>query len=192
MLVRPHGLGQNSCLLGAGETMKSTLLSIVLGFAVLLLTGCATAPSTPDTAQEQQPQAASTEPVPTVTEPAVAEPEPAVDGETPEDRVARRGRERWDYIAAGEYDLAYQYLSPGYQVKITRNEYILRLAGQRVRWDDADFKEVECEPEMCGATWVIHWSYNIPVRGAGVYNGDKTTLERWILADGEWYFVPSL
>ena len=191
MLVRPHGLGHNSRLFGARETMKSTFLSIVLGFAILSLTGCATTPPATGQTPGPEPQAEAGAPAET-EQPAAATPEPAADGETPENRVVRRGRERWDRIASGEYDLAYEYLSPGYRDKTTRTEYIVRLAGQRVRWNDADFEKVECEPEICRATWVIHWIYNIPVRGAGVYNGEKPTVENWILADGEWYFVPSL
>ncbi len=81
---------------------------------------------------------------------------------------------------------------PGYRDKTTRTQYIVKLAGQRVRWSNADFEKVECEPEICQATWVIHWIYSIPVRGAGMYDGEKPTLENWILADGEWYFVPSM
>jgi hypothetical protein len=174
--------------------MKNTFLSIVLGFAVLSLTGCATTPPATDQAPEPEPQAeAEGTAAPAGTEePVAGTQEPALDGEPPEDHVARRGRERWDHIAAAEYDLAYEYLSPGYRDKMSRTAYIVKLAGQRVRWKDADFEKVECDPEICRVSWVIHWTYNIPVRGAGAYDGEKPTVENWILADGEWYFVPSL
>lgn len=113
-------------------------------------------------------------------------------GMSAEEIVAQRGRERWDAIFAGDYDVAYAYLSPGYRAKFTRTDYMLRLAAQRVRWVGAEFQEAECGEELCEAVWEIRWVYNVPVRGVGTYEGLKTLRERWILADGEWYFVPVL
>lgn len=113
-------------------------------------------------------------------------------GLSAEESVAQRGRERWDSIFAKEYDISYEYLSPGYRAKLTRAEYMVRLLQQRIRWTAADFVEAQCEAETCMATWTVTWAYNVPLKGVGEYEGQKTLKERWILADGEWFFVPTL
>ena len=113
-------------------------------------------------------------------------------GLSAEEIVAQRGRERWDSIFAGEYDISYEYLSPGYRAKLTRAEYMVKLLQQQVRWTTAELQEAECEAETCMATWDVTWAYNVPLRGVGTYESQKILKERWILADGEWFFVPTL
>jgi len=150
-----------------------------------LLAGCATTPpgseapvkTTPDRAPVSEPRGATDTGAAEATEPR-------------EDIVARRGNERWELLFVGEYGDAYEYLSPAYRTKLTRTEYIVKMAQQKVRWNTTEFEAVECEEELCMARWNVTWTYLIPVRGAGAYQGEKLMKESWIEVDGEWYFVP--
>lgn len=159
--------------------MRTILYVASLGAAALLMAGCATTPPASEAPADEEtaPAGDTTDTGPATTDAA-------------ERAVARRGRERWDYIFSVDYDKAYDYLSPAYRDRMTRTEYIVKMAAQHVRWTAADFQEVTCEPDLCLAKWVVTWRYNIPVKGAGTYEGEKPLAERWILAGGEWYFVP--
>lgn len=106
----------------------------------------------------------------------------------PEEVVKARAEERWKAMVAGEYDKAYEFLSAGFRSRVSPQEYRNRFEG-RTEWTGTDIKSVECEKELCVASVVARFRF-LGAPPFPPYDGETAEKENWIVADGQWWYVP--
>lgn len=101
--------------------------------------------------------------------------------QTPEEKVASRAQARWDALRAGEYDKAYAYITPSMRTTLPLEVFRSRISGGS--WIDVKVTKAVCEPEVCDVAVKIEY-YVLPnLRDAQI------VTEKWILDDGNWWFV---
>lgn len=101
--------------------------------------------------------------------------------ETPEQAVKARAQERWDAMVAGQFDKAFEYLTPTTRSTLPIDVFRGRLGG--AKWHGAKVTGVVCEPEVCEVTVTIDIDVlpNLPYK--------QPISEKWLLVDGKWWFV---
>lgn len=114
----------------------------------------------------------------------------AVAPKSPEEAVAERAKARWEHILAGDVESAWELYSPGYRSAVSARALAAKIANQRVRWTDAKFLGVACEPDICHPRFDVTYKYRVPVRAVGVVTNTRAITEDWIRVDGKWFYVP--
>ena len=105
--------------------------------------------------------------------------------------LKRRVVERWALLIAQKGDLAFDYLSPGYQQTHNRVKYGSDMASRPVRWFRAAFDHSECASEdACEVSVLVDFKVRISA-GMGVSESFAYIKERWISVDGIWYHLPT-
>lgn len=116
---------------------------------------------------------------------------PASDGHSAEDVIAQRAVERWQYIIAGDFGAAYDYLTRGAKSVVSRDEYARRLAQAQVKWTGVGPIKVECEDEAaCRVEVELDIQVQVPRAGEIV---TKTYVQEDWLLDGKdlrWHYLP--
>ena len=108
--------------------------------------------------------------------------------QTPEERVADRAQERRMAMIDGDFEKAYEYLSPGYRANTSLNAWKGRFGGA-VNWTDAEVRSVECEDDdACTATVLL--SYRVSMPQGGDREGRRPFDEQWVRSEGEWWHLP--
>jgi len=109
-------------------------------------------------------------------------------GPAPEERVAERALERRQALIQGDFEKAYDYLSPGYRANTSLRQYQGQFGGA-VAWTDAEVREVRCEREdVCTATVLL--SYKVSVPGFRDREGRRPLREQWIRSQRAWWYLP--
>ena len=101
--------------------------------------------------------------------------------ETPEQAVKARAQERWNALVAGQFDKAFEYITPSTRTTLPLSVYRGRIAG--ASWVAAKVTGAVCEPEVCDVTVVldVYLLPNLPHQ--------QQISEKWLLVDGKWWFV---
>jgi len=107
----------------------------------------------------------------------------------PED-VATRAQARWDAVTQGDFATAYQYLAPGYRSSVSSVQYQRSLLTQKVHWTGAKVIDSDCSDNTCKVSISLDFEVVKPVPGLNKYDGTQKISEDWILADGQWWYVP--
>lgn len=117
--------------------------------------------------------------------------------ETPEEAVTRLSQERLELMRAGDFDVAYNYMSPGFRALKSLNGFKMDNRGAR-RWSDARVKSVRCEIERCQAVVeVVYVHVAAPtarpseIGRASAPNIVTTLNEVWVQAEGSWRLFKS-
>lgn len=104
-----------------------------------------------------------------------------------------RAQQRWDALLAGDFLKAYTYLSPGMRSEMTAEAYAAQIGARPIRWGAAEVVGAECGEEgdgnLCRVS--VKVDFTAPANTPGLKRLGATTVlvERWILVDGQWYFV---
>lgn len=109
--------------------------------------------------------------------------------------LEQRAVERWNAIISSDYEKAYEILSPAYRKNEKLTSYMLRIdkVKTNLTWHKAEFKEKQCDGDVCQVDLTITYTYQMPRRAYGKVENIPTTIkENWIKKDGEWYFVPKM
>lgn len=105
---------------------------------------------------------------------------------SPEDLVRERAQARWQALLAGDYERAYQFLSPGSRSVVSLDRFRGRH-GNTVTWKSAEVFKVECgQPERCVATITIVYQ-PLLARGSSIGSSQTSVDEVWILDSGQWW-----
>lgn len=111
---------------------------------------------------------------------------------TPEASVAVRASERWSLLIGGDFDKAYEYLSPSSRAVLSLDRYKAEFAGA-VIWVSGTVVSVKCESEKCDARIRLEAK---PVLGPrlGANMGNIVTYfdEPWLQESGQWWFFQKL
>ena len=108
----------------------------------------------------------------------------------PESNIEDRVQARWDIVIKDDLAGAYEFLSPGYRSSVSSANYQRSLLLSRVRWTNAEYMSSECEETACKVKVRVGFTISGALPGVNSYSNVHTVHESWVLADGEWYFVP--
>ncbi|WP_395374391.1 hypothetical protein [Marinicella sp. W31] len=98
---------------------------------------------------------------------------------------------RWEHLIKGEFNLAYEYLTPGYRQTENVESYGLRMGASQVEWQEVTYEKKECEDEnLCVVHVNIQYLYVMPVAGGKEMVQTTTIRENWIKKDDGWYYLP--
>jgi len=111
----------------------------------------------------------------------------------PKADLEHRVIERWALLIAKQGDLAFDYLSPGYQKSHDRVNYQKEMAERPVRWLRVAYSKAECLSELsCKVTSKM--DYKIRTAGMGAGPSELSAFaylsESWLQVDGVWYHLP--
>lgn len=109
-------------------------------------------------------------------------------GGKPEDVVRQRATERAQAFVKGDLDRSYGLTAPSHRNLRTADAY--KRSFGPIRWDRAEVKEVECEPQRCKVALLV--GVKPLIRGR---IGDTISVqfqEIWVLEDGNWWLHQAL
>jgi hypothetical protein len=117
----------------------------------------------------------------------------AVDGpaadQTAEVVIAKRAKARWEHMIKGEFEAAYEYLSPSYRSGISFRDHQSRI--KPGLWRGVEVKAIKCDqPDVCKVDVEIEFQYQ--AKWAGPVTGKRILSETWRKDMGEWWNVPDL
>lgn len=108
---------------------------------------------------------------------------------SPEAAIERRAVERWNHIISGQYNQAYQYLTPGYRATRTPERYAVAAAVSAVKRTGIQWQGVTCEhPDVCEAVLILFYTFSTP--SAGDIPGFTEIREKWLRTGSQWYHLP--
>jgi len=107
-----------------------------------------------------------------------------------ETAVEERAKARWETLLAGDLDGAYEFLSPGFRSSVSSQQYQRSLLLKRIKWDDAQVIESECEETTCIVRISLDYTLYGALPGVSSFSGTQKIDESWLLVNGSWYFVP--
>ena len=107
------------------------------------------------------------------------------------DMVDKRSVERWNLLVSHEAEKAYDYLTPGYRVTQTRENYAAAMNTRPVQWTGATFKDKTCDGDRCKVEVNIRYSLAMPGAPGRKAESESVQTETWIRVNGEWYFLPN-
>lgn len=96
--------------------------------------------------------------------------------------VSERARQRWDHVMKGQFEQAYQFLSPASRSTLSVEAFRKRSAAGRW-WRSIKQEKVDCRGDTCQVT--MHLEYDLfEIKGL------KTAIdETWIKDAGTWWLV---
>ena len=104
-----------------------------------------------------------------------------------------RSQARWDALVAGDWATAYRYLSPGARTAMSEEDYAVQMRQRTINWIAADARDASCSEDegVCEVKVAVNYSVNRGVPGLKkAVELQREVAERWVYADGAWYFVP--
>ena len=105
--------------------------------------------------------------------------------------IKTKAVQRWDYLIAKQADKAYDFLAPGYRQTISREQYAHNMNGRGTRWSKVHYNSQTCDADTC--TVRLSVDYTIKLGGlAGDTKSMGFAVEKWIKADGVWYYLPPI
>lgn len=106
-----------------------------------------------------------------------------------EDVVTQRAKARWQALIIRDVNQAYTYLSPGYRLATPLRQYRGQIGG-KVRWKDVAIKSVQCAQRFCDVNLNITYGINVATRGVPEQQVTTLLKEKWVLVDGQWWYLP--
>jgi hypothetical protein len=143
--------------------------------ALVLLSGCATAP-------KEQGDA--------VAAPAAVAATGVVVSTDPQAAIERRATDRWKLLVAKDAVRAYGYLTPGYRATMTATQYDEWLRSRQIKWVAGKYVDRTCsDATTCTVSMEIVAETKLPSI-PGVQQGAALVEEQWLQIDGVWYHLP--
>lgn len=103
----------------------------------------------------------------------------------PEQQVAGLAGQRWQHLIGGEWQKAYDMLSPAYRQLHDLRQYQSGFSGA-VQWRRADVASVACEPERCEVR--IELTVASPFARRPGETISTFFTETWLQEEGRWYY----
>src|SRR5215470_5260667 len=79
--------------------------------------------------------------------------------------VEQRALARWNLLIAHQADKAYDYLTPGYRLTVSREKYAAQMNDTALRWKAAHAGGHSCEADTCTVTVMV--DVQVPMPGIG-------------------------
>ena len=102
-----------------------------------------------------------------------------------------RAMARWEAIIAGDYEAAYDYLSPGYRSGVSRQSYSRRYGSTPVQRNSVEYQETVCQSETrCEVRLMVGYAVENMLPGMDRVESKALVREDWILIQGAWFHAP--
>jgi hypothetical protein len=105
-----------------------------------------------------------------------------------EQQVRSRAEARWQALSKGDLHRAYEFTTPAYR-KVTPFSSFRAQFGQAVTWHGAKVEKVKIAPGGGAAEVLLVLSYTAVLPSGDKYEGHRGMREKWLLADGQWWFA---
>lgn len=107
----------------------------------------------------------------------------------PVTEVRERSEAKWQALVAGDYDKAYGYLSPGFRLKLDKIAFHNRYRN-KLTFHSATVTRVECRKDICELDVELDYTIHAMPPFAIDFRRPEIRTEKWILSEGDWWFVP--
>lgn len=104
--------------------------------------------------------------------------------------IKTKSVQRWNYLIAHKADKAYDFLSPGYRVTVTRENYAAGMNNRPVSWQSVKYIDQKCDGDVCTVHLQLKYKVMVNLHGVRNIQGDSPITEHWIKESGGWYFLP--
>lgn len=113
--------------------------------------------------------------------------------------IATRATQRWQHLIERKAELAWDYLSPGYQQTHPRDIYAKSMNERPVQWYKVEVFEpgpedppaLECaQPRACTIMLKVHFKVRSHLPGVGTLDSWNVLKEHWVNVRDQWYLVP--
>jgi hypothetical protein len=102
--------------------------------------------------------------------------------------VARIAQSRWDALMKGDFEAAYNLMSPASRSVITLEEF--RRRSSLVTWKAANVGKVECAAvDLCAVRMDVKYAYKL--RFGKTVENVQVMAETWRNTAGGWWYVPA-
>lgn len=107
----------------------------------------------------------------------------------PEEQVKARVEGYWQAILGEDYAAAYEFLAPGFRLKIKEAVYRNRFVGL-MTYHDAAVQSIACEGERCDVSVDTDYTFQgLPSFGFKIRER-KVNEQLWIFSEGDWWLLP--
>ena len=101
-----------------------------------------------------------------------------------------RASARWNALIKRDFAAAYQFLTPGYRATNPEAQYVDTLRNRPVQWEKQSFVDKDCASvDVCSVRMSVGIAFEVP--SVGKQTADSFVEEKWLLIDGQWYFLPT-
>lgn len=107
-----------------------------------------------------------------------------------EGTIEERATARWELLFSGDFEGAYEFLSPGFRSSVSSAQYQKSLLLQRIEWTNATYIESECTETTCKVSISLEYVMHGGLPGVRTFEGFDVVEESWIKTDNIWYLVP--
>jgi len=105
-------------------------------------------------------------------------------------KLDNRVKDYWDAKINKDFDVAYEFLTPGWRTTEDKRSYVNRMAGGKIEWVSVKTKSKECtQVDVCKVKVTLSYVYRFPGRG-GKIETDSDLTENWLMKDNTWYHLP--
>ena len=108
----------------------------------------------------------------------------------PEEIVEQRAQARWDAMLAGDYEAAHAFATPGHRSATSASDLEIEMRTRQVQYVSAEAVGASCEASVCEARVKLEYKVVKPVRGLPEWQSSGVDEEKWILTDGQWWYLP--
>jgi len=109
-----------------------------------------------------------------------------------EELVAERADARWAALIDGQWQQAYDLLTPGYRSATSFDSYRMNLLTRKINWTAAKTTAVTCESsEKCTARVKIDYALVGGLPGVSRVTSSANAEETWLRLDGQWLHLPN-
>jgi hypothetical protein len=107
--------------------------------------------------------------------------------ENPDEAAVKvRATARWEALAKGDFQAAYQFLPSSYRATSTLDDYRNRF-GNAVVWLGAEPVSADCASERCMV--MMNVEARMLTRGRAGHEFKSGVEETWVKEDGQWWYV---
>lgn len=102
--------------------------------------------------------------------------------------VARIAQSRWDALVKGDFEAAYNLMSPASRAIVTLETF--RRKQSVVTWKSASVGKVDCSADdLCAVQVDMKYAYKLRI--GGTVENTQRLAETWRNTAGGWWYVPS-
>lgn len=100
-----------------------------------------------------------------------------------------RAEARWKLVLDRDFEIAWDYLTPGYRETTKRFDYARDRAGRPFQFLSADVVSEECQEDLCKIKVLVTYRAIAAPAGMGKMVLSRELEETWIQVDGTWWMV---
>ena len=103
--------------------------------------------------------------------------------------LKQRAEARWGALIKGEYEAAYEYLTPAQRTVVSLQQY-KRATGGAVQWRVAQVDDIRYDsPTVAAVSVAVTYRFAPPGSGGKEIESVRQLQEKWLYTDGGWWYT---